>query len=177
MCRVASTALPGDARSPGLSRAWTELRLASWGIDDEGVSTLLVSELVTNVVRHARTAATLTVAVAAGMVEIAVTDQSPARYVIPGQRGMELPGPTRLLRETGRGLIIVEALSEDWGVVGNGTGKHVWLRRPVPAGWPFAAACGCRHESPAAQALPSGHHVIAIPGPWDDTPLDGRQPS
>jgi anti-sigma regulatory factor (Ser/Thr protein kinase) len=172
MCRVASTVLPSNARSPGRARTWTESRLASWGIDDEGISTLLVSELVTNAVIHARTPATLTVAVASGMIEIGVADHGLGRHVIPGQRGMELPGielprSTRLLPESGRGLIIVEALSQDWGLTRNGTGKQVWLRRPLPDGWPFAAACGCEHENPAAQLLPSGGRVTALRGPWD----------
>lgn len=168
MCRVASTDLSSDARSPSRARTWTERQLASWGIDDQGVSTLLVSELVTNAVMHARTPSTLTVAVAAGMIEIAVADHGSGRHVIPAQRGMALPGAaTGLLRESGRGLIIVGALSEDWGVLGNGAGKQVWLRRPAPVDWPFAGACGCQHESPGAQLLPSGRRVVAVPGPWD----------
>jgi hypothetical protein len=101
------------------------------------------------------------------MIEIAVADHGSGRHLIPGQRGISLPGATGLLRESGRGLIIVDALSEDWGVSGNGTGKQVWLRRPAPADWPFAGACGCQHESPGAQLLPSGRRVIAVPGPWD----------
>jgi anti-sigma regulatory factor (Ser/Thr protein kinase) len=170
MCRVASTILPGDVRSPGQARTWTDWQLACWGIDDHGVSTLLVSELVTNAVKHARTAATITVAVATGMIEIGVTDHGPGRFLIPGQRGIDLPDGTGVLQETGRGLIIVEALSEDWGVAGNGTGKQVWLRRPVPPDWPYTGTCGCEHESRAAQPLPSGHSVIAVPGPWDGSP-------
>jgi anti-sigma regulatory factor (Ser/Thr protein kinase) len=152
------------------------MRLASWGIDDQGVCTLLVSELVTNAVKHARTTATLTVAVATGMIEIAVADHGPGRHLIPGQRDIQRPGAIRLLPESGRGLVIVEALSEDWGLTGNGTGKQVWLRRPVPADWPFTGTCRCQHESPAAQPLPSGRSVIAVPGPWDSGPLDGPQP-
>ena len=170
MCRVASTVLPSDVYSPSRARTWTERQLAHWSIDDQGVTTLLVSELVTNAVKHARTTSTLTVAVATGMIEIGVTDHGPGRHLIPGQRGIELPGATTVLQETGRGLLIVDALSEDWGVSGNGTGKQVWLRRPVPPEWLFAGTCGCEHDSPAAQALPSGRSVIAVPGPWDDVP-------
>jgi anti-sigma regulatory factor (Ser/Thr protein kinase) len=173
MCRVASTVLPSNARSPGQARTSTEMWLASWGIEDEGVITLLVSELVTNALKHARTTATLTVAVATGMIEVGVADHGFGRAVIPGQRGVDLPrvpGATRVLEASGRGLIIVDALAEEWGVSAHATGKQVWFRRSVPADWPFTGTCSCQSESPAARPLPSGRAVVAAPGPWDGAP-------
>ena len=170
MCRVASIVLPSDVYSPRRARTWIGRQLAHWSIDDQGVTQLLVSELVTNAVRHARSTSTLTVAVATGMIEVGVTDHGRGRHLIPGPRGIGLPGATGPLREGGRGLLIVDALSEDWGVSGNGTGKQVWLRRQVPPEWPFDGTCSCEHGSPAAQPLPSGRSVIAVPGPWDDGP-------
>jgi hypothetical protein len=109
------------------------------------------------------------------MIEIAVADLSPGRLLVPAQRSIGRPGSAGPLLDSGRGLIIVEALSEDWGLTRNGTGKQVWSRRPVPADWPFAGTCPCAHESAAAQPLPSGHPVVAIPGPWDAGP-DDRHP-
>src|SRR3954453_20623262 len=132
MCRVVSTALPCDGRSAGQARAWTERWLGSWNIEDDGATTLLVSELVTNVVAHARRTSVLTLAVAVGMIEVAVTEDGASRHAIPEQRHVVVPAVPQLLRESGRGLMIVEALSQDWGVVSaNGSGKQVWFRRPV----------------------------------------------
>ena len=86
MCRVATIALADDTRAPAGARAWTETWLGAWEIDDEGVTTLLVSELVTNAVKHTRGPSTLTLAVADGMIEVGVTDGGSYRRVIPAQR-------------------------------------------------------------------------------------------
>src|SRR3954451_14785530 len=171
MCRVVSTALPCDRRSAGQARAWTERWLGFWSIEDDGATTLLVTELVTNAVAHARRASVLTVAVAVGMIEVGVTENGPSRQTIPTQREVVVPGVPEVLRESGRGLMIVEALSQDWGVVSaNGSGKQVWFRRPVAAQWPYTAACMCSTNSPMAHCLPSGHGAVAVPGPWDRLP-------
>ena len=82
MCRVATIALADDTR-PCRARAWTETWLTSWEIDDEGATTLLVSELVTNAVKRTRASSTLTLAVAAGMIEVGVTDGGSFARVIP----------------------------------------------------------------------------------------------
>jgi len=171
MCRVVSTALPCDRRSAGQARAWTDGWLGSWSIEDDGATTLLVSELVTNAVAHARRASVLTLAVAVGMIEVGVTEIGSSRSPIPAQHEVVVPGVPRALHESGRGLMIVEALSHDWGVVSaNGSGKQVWFRRPVAAQWPYTAACACGTDSPAAHRLPSGHSAVAVPGPWDRLP-------
>jgi serine/threonine-protein kinase RsbW len=167
MCRIVSTALPGDSRSPGQARAWVDRWLDTWGIDDEGVTTLLVSELVTNAVKHTRAAPTLALAVAGGMIEAGVTDGGSLRGPIPVQREVVAPGSVRVLSETGRGLMIVEALSDDWGVTPNGTGKQVWFRRAVAPSWQYGPGCRCDTHDPTGHDLPSGHRVLDIPGPWD----------
>jgi anti-sigma regulatory factor (Ser/Thr protein kinase) len=167
MCRVVSTVLPGSTRSPGQARAWTHMWLDSWDIDDEGVTTLLVSELVTNAVKYTRANTALTLAVANGVIEVGVTDNGSSLRVIPTQRDIEVPGGVRVLSESGRGLIIVEALSHEWGVLGDGIGKQVWFQRPVAADWPYATACPCRSQALTAHPLPSGRYAVAVPGPWD----------
>jgi anti-sigma regulatory factor (Ser/Thr protein kinase) len=171
MCRVVSTALSCDIRSAGQARAWTERWLGSWTIeDDDGATTLLVSELVTNAVAHARTTSVLTLAVADGMIEVGVTENGPSPQTIPTQREIVVAGIPQVLRESGRGLMIVEALSHDWGVSAEGIGKQVWFRLPVAAQWPYTAACACSTDSPDAHRLPSGHGAVAVPGPWDRLP-------
>src|SRR4051812_19791113 len=173
MCRVASIALADDTRSPGRARAWTEMWLDSWEIDDEGVTTLLVSELVTNAVKHTRATSTLTLAVAGGMIEVGVTDGGAYRRVIPTQRDVLTPASTLVVPETGRGLMIVEALSDSWGVTPVGNGKQIWFRRPVVADWPYSARCICAADGYDGHHLPSGHHALDMPRPWDTGPAEG----
>src|SRR3954467_5782891 len=168
MCRVVSTALPCDRRSAGQARAWTDRWLGSWSTEDDGATTLLVTELVTNAVAHARRTSVLTLAVAVGMIEVGVTEVGSSRSPIPAQHEVVVPGVPRALHESGRGLMIVEALSHDWGVVSaNGSGKQVWFRRPVAAQWPYRAACVGSRGSPTAPRLPAGHTAVAVPGAWD----------
>jgi anti-sigma regulatory factor (Ser/Thr protein kinase) len=85
---------------------------------------LLVTELVTNSVRHtgAKTIE-LTVAVGRSAVRTEVTDAGPG--FDPAGKGM--PGPDH----TGWGLFLVQRLAERWGVHRNGDGTKVWfeLRR------------------------------------------------
>ena len=170
MCRVASLALSDGMRSPARARAWTEMWLASWDINDEGITTLLVSELVTNVVKHTHTTSTLTLAVAGGMIAVGVADGASSRPVIPAQRSVLSPPSPLVVPESGRGLMIVEALSDSWGVTPFGRGKQVWFRRPVAAHWPYSAKCLCSAHGQTGNHLPSGHHALDIPGPWDAGP-------
>jgi anti-sigma regulatory factor (Ser/Thr protein kinase) len=172
MCRVASLALADDLRSPARARAWTEMWLASWEIDDEGITTLLVSELVTNAVRHTRDSSTLTLAVAGGVIEVGVTDSGSFRRVIPAQRTVLTPASSLTAAESGRGLLIVEALSDSWGVTPAGKGKQVWFRRPVVADWRYARMCVCAADGYDGHHLPSGHHARDMPRPWDTDPGD-----
>jgi two-component sensor histidine kinase len=91
-----------------------------WNGDHDTVL-LLASELVTNAVRHAATPFELTVSVNGRGVVVAVVDQDrrhPPRLCDPG------PEDTH-----GRGLRIVEELSESWGTESMaGDAKRVWFR-------------------------------------------------
>jgi len=79
-----SLALPLDTRSPHLARAFTADRMARAGCsDDEATAALVVSELVTNAVQHARTDAVLSVAVFDDRTVVGVEDGSP---VVPTWR-------------------------------------------------------------------------------------------
>src|SRR3954451_6591770 len=176
MCRVATIALADDTRAPARARAWTEAWLTSWGIDDEGITTLLVSELVTNAVKHTRDSSTLTLAVAGGMIEVGVTDSGSFRRVIPAQRAVLTPASTLVAPESGRGLLIVEALSDSWGVTPAGNGKQVWFRRPVAPHWPYNARCVCAADGYAGHNLPSGHRALDMPRPWEKGAADGAAP-
>lgn len=84
---------------------------------------LLVSELVTNAVIHGRTSATIEVHRPADTLRIAVRDDNP---LLPA-RG-ELPD---LSAESGRGLLIVSMLADNWGVEVTDHGKSVWFELGV----------------------------------------------
>jgi len=107
MCRVATIALVNDRRSPAQARAWTDAWLDFWEIDDEGVTTLLVSELVTNAVRHTRTTSTLTLAVAGGTIEVGLRDGGSSPVVTAAQRAVLTPTSRLVLLEGAIDLLVV----------------------------------------------------------------------
>jgi DNA-binding transcriptional MerR regulator len=76
---------------------------------------LLVSEVATNAIRHARTTFTVAVSNAGNAVRVAVSDES---TVAPRAQAPD---------EGGFGLSIVEALAHRWGVDSHKTGKAVWF--------------------------------------------------
>jgi anti-sigma regulatory factor (Ser/Thr protein kinase) len=94
-----------------------------WGLDQvRAAALLIVSELVTNAVRHARTDIDVDAVLRDSFLHIRVHDGS----VAPPQRDET---PLRLgLRDSGRGLPIVAHHSSSWGFVINptGSGKMVW---------------------------------------------------
>jgi anti-sigma regulatory factor (Ser/Thr protein kinase) len=103
------------------SRSFVRTVLHSWGlpglVDD---AALLVSELVSNAVVHARTPLTLTVSWCLGpsRVRVTVHDDSPET---PHTRDFDVRATT------GRGMQIVAALADSSGVVANAVGKDVWF--------------------------------------------------
>jgi anti-sigma regulatory factor (Ser/Thr protein kinase) len=113
-----TTDLPHRASSAIFARRWAAQHLERWELVEAAeVATLLTSELVTNAVVHAGSGPSLVLAVADGVIEVGVSDNE-----------LRLPGAPRpkvatsgheidhsLLAEGGRGLLLVEALAEEWG--------------------------------------------------------------
>jgi len=101
---------------------------------------LIVSELVTNSVRHAGLSSRDRIGVEAGngsdSVHLSVHDAGPG-FRVPSR----VPGAT--MRAGGRGLLIVAALSEAWGVDCAADGCTVWCRIAVDE-QPAAATAGWR---------------------------------
>ncbi len=85
-------------------------------IDD---AKLVVSELATNAVVHARSPFTVTVRVSQADVLIAVSDQSAQMPVRPDGSGHD---------DSGRGLALVTAVAEQWMVDQIPAGKRVWVQ-------------------------------------------------
>jgi len=87
---------------------------------------LLVSELVSNVVLHARTPCCLSILQTGGRIRVEVQDGSDR---LPGMRERTDP-----LAQSGRGMQLVDALSCAHGVEPQpGGGKRVWFELEVPA--------------------------------------------
>ena len=96
--------------------------LATWGLTEcsETVE-LLVSELVTNAVRHGAGDIGLRL-IRTGSLLCEVRDDG---YDLPNLRG------TDLTAENGRGLQLVTALAERWGAQRTPTGKVVWFEQSL----------------------------------------------
>ena len=117
------TVLPCDASSVGVARRLlrhelSTLRHADVDADLADAAGLLVSELVTNAIVHARTDVTLRVTIRRGVLRIEVADGSP---VVP------TPRRTSALAGTGRGLQLVDRLANRWGVQKSRGGKTIWF--------------------------------------------------
>jgi anti-sigma regulatory factor (Ser/Thr protein kinase) len=124
-----------DPRSAALARRFVDATIASWGWSgaDDGVVPLLVSELVTNSLLHARTDLRVHVARKGDRLRVAVEDHGSRK---PARRG-HTAGST-----TGRGLDLVEALAADWGVDTIRGGKAVWFELDWPAATSGETAVG-----------------------------------
>ncbi|HTX12340.1 MAG TPA: MEDS domain-containing protein [Solirubrobacteraceae bacterium] len=83
---------------------------------------LLVSELATNAVIHAGTPFTVSIRYTGSSVRISVRDWNPTQPVL--RNG----GPASL---SGRGLHLVAAMAEAWGVDDGPDGKTVWAELPL----------------------------------------------
>jgi anti-sigma regulatory factor (Ser/Thr protein kinase) len=92
-----------------------------WIPEDEEIRArlaTLTSEIVTNAVLHARTSFMVSVTRSPSRIRVAVADRN-------GQLALRKAyGPTS---PTGRGLHIVEAMADRWGVDKSADGKTVWF--------------------------------------------------
>jgi anti-sigma regulatory factor (Ser/Thr protein kinase) len=93
-------------------RSWSVLELLE-------PAELVATELVANAVRQAGSRIVLTVSLRGGQLQISVGDDSPA---VPRQR------TAGAADEHGRGLLMVDALCQDWGMTCVGDGKVVWAK-------------------------------------------------
>ena len=111
--------LPPEPRSAGAARAFVSERLQDAVPSEvaEG-AVLLTSELVTNVVVHARTPMHLHLDLDDQVVRVAVVDDAPRTPSLRRANDARL---------TGRGMNLVEALAGQWGVDPTPPGKKVWF--------------------------------------------------
>lgn len=126
--RAAATFDP-VGRSVATARAFVRDTLQGWGytdvVDD---AVVLTSELVTNAVVHAGTAADVLCLRTEDGVRIEVSDHYPEREVPLRGSVMDMSPE----RESGRGLLLCGALASRWGVEYTPTHKHVWFQLDLP---------------------------------------------
>jgi anti-sigma regulatory factor (Ser/Thr protein kinase) len=125
---------------------------------------LPVSELITNAFLHAGTHLVLTASLTGEFVEVSVRDDNPRAPIVRpvridlGADLAELPEAVQVQGDhraaalhvgeagsvaAGRGLHIVDAVADEWGVAEYTDGKDVWFRIRTPGDWEPAEPCPC----------------------------------
>ncbi len=136
--------LPHAPASVGQARRTLATDLRAHGVPEPDVcdAALVLSELMSNAVRHARPLPGAQVRVTwtlnGGTLELAVSDGGG-----PTRPRSARPSPSSL---GGRGLSIVDHLSRDWGVRNDGLGSTVWAVLP-------AGQNGARRRPRSSRAL------------------------
>jgi len=115
--RISLTAAPAAAAA---ARSQVRAAINAWDVPvDASVAELLASELVTNAIRHEEgETVTLVITSACGQLRVEVHDTSCA---VP----IPVDGPADA--ETGRGLMLVASLSNEWGFYRTPAGKAVYF--------------------------------------------------
>ncbi len=118
--QVASWSLPDDPRAAGQARRHVREQLCAWGLEDLTATTeLLASELVGNVVRHAKGPARLRL----------LQDVNLICEVFDGSLTMPRIRRATDTDEGGRGLQLITALSQRWGTRYTKKGKCIWTEQ------------------------------------------------
>jgi anti-sigma regulatory factor (Ser/Thr protein kinase) len=119
--RMVHLPLPDTVEALPLARRTIADALRGWGFRDDDwltVVALILTELVSNAVRHAGGCAAVDLQ-SDGQTILTVTDRSPVHPRLQGS-----------FDDGGRGLLIVDALCRRWGTDSRGTGKRVWAELP-----------------------------------------------
>jgi anti-sigma regulatory factor (Ser/Thr protein kinase) len=90
----------------------------------EGDAALLLSELATNAVLHARSPFTVIARFDGTHLVLEVGDGSQAQPRVGIRDRSDAPG--------GRGLMLIDSISSRWGILPTTNGKRVWFALPVP---------------------------------------------
>jgi hypothetical protein len=125
--RLDAHMLPGP-EMPAASRQLVGRACEEWGLRRiRRLAELIMSELASNAVLHARTPAAVTIRLVGGCLQMAVRDGDPrlVYHPAPGTHGAHHG-------DHGRGLLILEAMADEWGSAPTGNGKVVWATLRVP---------------------------------------------
>ncbi|WP_019144812.1 ATP-binding protein [Aeromicrobium massiliense] len=112
--------LPHDLGSPGRARSFVRHLLDEHELPELADDVqLVVTELATNAVVHARTPFSVSVSRDGPVLRVRVEDGAPEHPALSGDAGPDDTG--------GRGLTLVEGVSDSWGVERiDGHAKAVW---------------------------------------------------
>jgi anti-sigma regulatory factor (Ser/Thr protein kinase) len=126
--RVAIRTPAADARSIRLARDFTTATMHRWGAAQRcGDIAIVVSELLTNALRHALPDSSQTRPQASIRLGLLQPGQDVLCAVADPSRRVPVPKDPGLLAETGRGLQVVAALADAWGYTPpSDNGKVVW---------------------------------------------------
>jgi len=115
--QVATWDLPADPAVVADARKATTQRLAAWGLDELAFTTeLVVSELVTNAIRHA-----------SGPIRLRlITEQALICEVSDGETTAPHLRHPKTTDEGGRGLFLISQFTQRWGTRYTPGGKIIW---------------------------------------------------
>lgn len=116
----------GDLASAGAARRYIRDVARSWELLPEAVDTLeaITGEFVANALEHGHSqSVTVALSLAAGTVTVSLTDEGTGHVFVLGVAGPE--------QESGRGLLIVDALATRWGQLQTGGRFTVWAEVDV----------------------------------------------
>jgi len=117
--REALVHLAPDASSLKAGRTFVTSTLRDWNVDEARIDpvVLVANELVANAIVHAHSAPVLSLAAAGADLVLSVADESSDLPVARAVGGDDIGG---------RGLIVVDALVDRWGIDTHPGGKTVW---------------------------------------------------
>ncbi len=119
---IAHWEVPASPSAVAAARDQASEKLSAWGLDDRLFATeLIVSELVTNAIRHGRAPIRLRL----------IKDRSLICEVADGSDTAPHLRRARSFDEGGRGLFLVAQLSSRWGSRHTGEGKIIWAEQQL----------------------------------------------
>jgi PAS domain S-box-containing protein len=128
--RVATWDLAADPAVVAGARRQVATLLADWGLDEVAFTTeLVVSELITNAIRYARSPIQLRL----------IHDRSLICEVSDGSSTAPHLRRARAFDEGGRGLLLVSQLTQRWGSRQTPQGKTIWAEQALPGQEPADA--------------------------------------
>ncbi len=147
------------------AREWARVQMRAWGIEEGaqfGVVTGL-SELVTNAVLHAGTECQITLELEGSRLTATVTDT--------GTRGGPFVSEATVAGTRGRGLGLVQSISDSFGTHNSARGSTVWFELDVHVQDPVGPAAdkAATHPSGVGLQLPLLHQIA-----WMASRADSR---
>lgn len=112
--------LPMHNTAPAVARRFVREACDVWSVPQtvREIAELISTELVSNAIDHARSSSRLTVTRTRSELRVSVRDYNPA--------GLPRPRPVEIGAPRGRGLHLVVALTQTWGIHQHRDGKTIW---------------------------------------------------